>query len=125
MSLSKGAITPAKRCPRQNWSSGWVERSRSCRLSTIVRRPGLSRESAGLTVSRPPVGATFKEAAMSQPWQSARRLLCVRLDALGDVLMTTPALRALKQTGASREITLLTSPAGAAIARHVPEIDEV
>ena len=62
---------------------------------------------------------------MSQPWQSARRLLCVRLDALGDVLMTTPALRALKESGRSRQLTLLTSPAGAAIARHVPEIDEV
>ena len=26
-------------------------------------------------------------------WQSAERILCVRLDNLGDVLMTTPALR--------------------------------
>ena len=62
---------------------------------------------------------------MSQPWQSARRLLCVRLDSLGDVLMTTPAIRALKESAPSREICLLTSPAGAAIARHVPEVDEV
>jgi lipopolysaccharide heptosyltransferase II len=58
-------------------------------------------------------------------WGHARRVLCVRLDALGDVLMTTPALRALKTSYPDRQITLLTSPAGAAVARLVPEIDEV
>ena len=30
-------------------------------------------------------------------WEDARNLLCVRLDSLGDVLMTTPAIRALKE----------------------------
>lgn len=62
---------------------------------------------------------------MCQKWQSAQHLLCVRLDSLGDVLMTTPALRALKETAPGRRITLLTSAAGAAVARQVPEIDEV
>jgi len=47
-------------------------------------------------------------------WNDARELLCVRLDAAGDVLMTTPALRALHDGG--RRITLLTSPAGAEVA---------
>lgn len=56
-------------------------------------------------------------------WRDARRVLCVRLDAMGDVLMTTPALAALR-AGGSR-VTLLTSAAGARIARLVPEIDEV
>ena len=32
-------------------------------------------------------------------WEDARNLLCVRLDSLGDVLMTTPAIRALKEMG--------------------------
>jgi lipopolysaccharide heptosyltransferase II len=58
-------------------------------------------------------------------WQGAGRVLCVRLDALGDVLMTTPAICALKESTPGRHITLLTSPAGAAVARLVPEIDEV
>src|ERR1700756_5351730 len=58
-------------------------------------------------------------------WTSARRILCVRLDALGDVLMTTPALRALKQTMPGLHITLLTSPAGAEAAALIPEVDEV
>ena len=56
-------------------------------------------------------------------WGSCRNVLCVRLDALGDVLMTTPALRALKESAAGRRVTLLTSPAGAAVAPLVPELD--
>jgi ADP-heptose:LPS heptosyltransferase len=52
----------------------------------------------------------------SGDWQRARRVLCVRLDQLGDVLMTTPAIRALKESGSGRRITLLTSSAGAAVA---------
>jgi lipopolysaccharide heptosyltransferase II len=59
-----------------------------------------------------------------ESWTTARRLLCVRLDSLGDVLMTTPAIRALKQASPRRHITLLTSPSGAAIASLVPEIDD-
>ena len=58
-------------------------------------------------------------------WAAARRVLAVRLDALGDVLMTTPALRALKAGGAGRHLTLLTSNAAASVARLVPEVDEV
>ena len=62
---------------------------------------------------------------MPHGWESAGRLLCVRLDSLGDVLMTQPAIRALKGAVAGRRITLLTSPAGAEAARLVPEIDDV
>jgi lipopolysaccharide heptosyltransferase II len=62
---------------------------------------------------------------MSVAWQDVRRLLCVRLDSLGDVLMTTPALRAFRESLPGCRITLLTSPAGAAAARFVPEVDEV
>lgn len=58
-------------------------------------------------------------------WESAERLLCIRLDSLGDVLMMTPAIRALREGSAGRRITLLTSPSGAAVARLVPEIDDV
>lgn len=58
-------------------------------------------------------------------WNHARRLLCIRLDTIGDVLMTTPALRALKHAVPGRHLTLLTSPAGAEVARLVPELDDV
>jgi len=56
-------------------------------------------------------------------WQDARKVLCVRLDNLGDVLMTTPAIRALKRSHPERHVTLLASRAGAAAAAHIPEID--
>jgi lipopolysaccharide heptosyltransferase II len=58
-------------------------------------------------------------------WSEAQNILCVRLDTIGDVLMTTPAMQALKEGRADRRITLMTSPAGASIASLVPEIDEV
>ncbi|MDB5815937.1 MAG: waaF [Rhodocyclales bacterium] len=61
---------------------------------------------------------------MSQ-WNNARDILCVRLDNMGDVLMTTPALRALKESVPDRHLTLLTSPSGAAVANHIPEVDQV
>ncbi|MGE5594977.1 MAG: lipopolysaccharide heptosyltransferase II [Hyphomicrobiales bacterium] len=58
-------------------------------------------------------------------WASARRILCVRLDSMGDVLMTTPAIRALREAGPGRHIALLTSASGAEAAALVPEIDGV
>ncbi|MGE5468804.1 MAG: glycosyltransferase family 9 protein [Ignavibacteria bacterium] len=58
-------------------------------------------------------------------WQHARNILAVRLDSLGDVLMTSPALRALRQGGKQRRITLLAAGSGVAAAARVPEIDEV
>jgi lipopolysaccharide heptosyltransferase II len=58
-------------------------------------------------------------------WPQAERILCVRLDGLGDVLMTTPALRALHTGRQPGRVTLLTSRAGSAVAQLVPEVDEV
>lgn len=66
------------------------------------------------------------ERAMTlHAWRRARRILCVRLDNMGDVLMTTPALRALKESGEGRHLTLLTSSAAAPLAAHLPMIDDV
>lgn len=62
---------------------------------------------------------------MSNSWNQAKNLLCIRLDTIGDVLMTTPALRALKESVPGRRITLLTSSAGAAIAPLIPELDDL
>jgi lipopolysaccharide heptosyltransferase II len=62
---------------------------------------------------------------MSGPWTDAEHLLCVRLDGAGDLLMTTPAIRALKDARPGRRITLLTSSCAAETARLVPEVDEV
>jgi lipopolysaccharide heptosyltransferase II len=61
---------------------------------------------------------------MQASWSDATNVLCVRLDGAGDVLMTTPALRALRDTKPGRRLTLLTSAAGAMAARQVAEIDD-
>lgn len=57
-------------------------------------------------------------------WQDAHNILCVRLDQMGDVLMTTPALRAVRGQRA-RTITLVTSSSGAVAARHIPEVSDI
>jgi lipopolysaccharide heptosyltransferase II len=62
---------------------------------------------------------------VSPGWTDARRLLCVRLDSLGDVLMCTPAMRALREAHPDRTLTLLTSPCAAPLLPFIPELDDV
>ncbi|HEY2666601.1 MAG TPA: lipopolysaccharide heptosyltransferase II [Actinomycetota bacterium] len=52
-------------------------------------------------------------------------MLAVRLDAMGDVVMTGPAIRALAVATPGRTVTVLTSPGGAEAARYLPGVDEV
>jgi lipopolysaccharide heptosyltransferase II len=61
---------------------------------------------------------------MNDQWRQARNILCIRLDYLGDVLMCTPAMRALRASLPGSRITLLTSGSGAAAVPYIPEIDE-
>lgn len=63
--------------------------------------------------------------AVDSTWANAQKILCIRLDSLGDVLMTTPAIRAFKESIPASQITLLTSPVGKQTASHIPEIDDV
>ena len=63
--------------------------------------------------------------SMQRGWDGVRSILAVRLDGIGDLLMTTPALRALKEGRDTRSLTLLTSPAAAPAARELPFIGEV
>ena len=60
---------------------------------------------------------------MTPGWKDAHNILCVRLDYLGDVLMCTPAMRALREGLPGRRLTLLASPGGAAAAPFIPELD--
>lgn len=56
---------------------------------------------------------------------SWRHVLVVRLDNMGDVLMCTPAMRALREAAPAARLTLLTSPAGARLAPHLDMSDAV
>jgi ADP-heptose:LPS heptosyltransferase len=61
---------------------------------------------------------------MTQKWTNIKKVLCVRLDNMGDVLMSEPAMRALKQSF-NCKITLLTSTAGSKIAAELSCVDDV
>jgi ADP-heptose:LPS heptosyltransferase len=51
-----------------------------------------------------------------------KNILCIRPDNMGDLLMSSPAISALKATFGCT-ITVLTSKMGAVIAEHIPDID--
>ncbi len=58
-------------------------------------------------------------------WSHVKRILAIRLDNLGDVLVTTPALHAIKTSLPGAALTLLASPVGAQVARLNPDLDDV
>src|SRR5690242_9016882 len=62
---------------------------------------------------------------IDEAWRPARRILAVRLDNLGDVLVTTPALHAIKTSLPGARLTLLASPVGAQVAELNPDIDDI
>ncbi len=59
------------------------------------------------------------------PWRDVQRVLCVRLDTMSGMLLTTPAVRALRETLPDCRLAMLTSASGAQAARLMPEIDAV
>jgi ADP-heptose:LPS heptosyltransferase len=62
---------------------------------------------------------------MDARWRAVRRLLLVRLDNLGDVILATPAIHALRVALPSARLTLLASPVGAQVAELNPDLDDV
>ncbi len=58
-------------------------------------------------------------------WSDAVDVLAVRLDRMGDVLMTAPALRALHQARSGRRVTLLTSPGASPLRPLLPDLHDV
>lgn len=55
-------------------------------------------------------------------WARLEGILAVRLDNLGDVVQTTPALRALAHAAPQARLDLLVSPAGAAVGPLIPHV---
>ena len=53
-----------------------------------------------------------------------QNVLCIRADNMGDVIMASPAMRALKESFGSR-ITLLTSKAGSLVAPYLDCVDDI
>lgn len=57
-------------------------------------------------------------------WLEARNILVVRVDNLGDLVMTTPAIAAIRHSNPDARITLLGSRSSAAALKHVPALDD-
>lgn len=64
-------------------------------------------------------------AEVPDDWKQVRRVLAVRLDNLGDVVMTGPALRTLRHALPDAEITLMVTPLGSRIATLLPWVDRL
>lgn len=61
---------------------------------------------------------------LDKRWQMVKKVLLVRLDNLGDVLLTTPAFHAVKTSLPQASLTLLASSVGAQVAALNPDIDD-
>ena len=62
---------------------------------------------------------------IDERWQTVKKVLLVRLDNLGDVLLTTPAFHAVKTALPNASLMLLASSIGAQVAALNPDIDDV
>lgn len=58
-------------------------------------------------------------------WAHVQRLLVVRLDNLGDLVLLSPALRTLREAFPQARLTLMASTAGAQVVPLLPWLDEV
>lgn len=62
---------------------------------------------------------------LDEHWSAARNVLLIRLDNLGDMLLTTPAFHAVREALPAARLTLLASPVGAQVGSLNPDIDAV
>lgn len=61
---------------------------------------------------------------MNKRWVDCKNILCIRTDNMGDVIMTSPAIKSIKETSTGRRVTLLTSSSGKIASSLLPFIDE-
>lgn len=81
-----------------------------------------STESSTKSLTEPDLSFQFVNHSA---WQAVRNLLVMRLDNIGDVIMTSPALYALRQALPTAKLTLMASPGGALTAPLLPWVDAV
>jgi ADP-heptose:LPS heptosyltransferase len=86
-------------------------------LESYTTRAQLTTASGGMQVAPMPQ-SSFKDLDM-------RRVLVMRLDNIGDVILMGPALRALREALPDSRITLMASPDGSQAAALLPWIDDV
>ena len=62
---------------------------------------------------------------LSDAWLRVKRILAVRLDNIGDIVLLSPALRILQEQLPDAQITLLASPAGSQVVPLLPWVKDV
>ncbi|GIW06251.1 MAG: ADP-heptose--LPS heptosyltransferase [Dehalococcoidia bacterium] len=73
-----------------------------------------------------PIGVlAVAQRLADRPPGHVRQILVIRLDLLGDVVLSLPAVRALRVAYPEAEITMLVRPAAADLARRCPAVDHV
>ncbi|WAS89782.1 glycosyltransferase family 9 protein [Nannocystis punicea] len=88
-------------------------------------RPRLGRDYSRVRGTDPAATRDRGRAQRLPDWSGVRRILVVRLDNLGDVILTGPTLRALKAHLPHVHLTLLASPGGAPAAALLPWVDDI
>ena len=61
----------------------------------------------------------------SQPPQHPRRILLINLAHIGDVVMSTPAIHAVRLANPSAHLAVMVGPWGAGVLKNNPDVDEV
>ena len=62
---------------------------------------------------------------LREQWRAVKRLLVIRLDNIGDIILLSSAVRAVKEELPAVSITLMSSPAGAEAAPLIPGVDDL
>ncbi|PSM47832.1 glycosyltransferase family 9 protein [Chroococcidiopsis sp. CCALA 051] len=93
------------------------------RDTAISLPPAEARETAAPSpqLVAPETTAPLKKGG----WGDLRNILVMRLDNIGDVIMTSPVLRTIKENLPTAKLTLMASPAGALTQPLLPWVDEV
>ena len=58
-------------------------------------------------------------------WQDIKKILFIRIDRIGDIILSTPALKAIKQAFPHSELTVLASPSNSPLVFNNPNIDHI
>lgn len=103
------------RCPFDRWNT--------C-LEDITPATVLAA-AANLLPSLPETPSPLSPSPSPPLLSPPNNILILRLDNIGDVIMTAPTLKTLRETLPDATLTLMTSPAGALAAPLLPWIDDV
>lgn len=99
---------------RGAYSQSLVDQSNNADFQSPIQNP----QSKILPIPNP-------KSLSPNPFRSVHNLLVLRLDNIGDVVMTSPAIQALKENLPQAKITFMASPAGSLVAPLLPGVDDV